>query len=269
MDYNNGNNSNDINNNSVNSGNGMKNINYQTFNNPSVSAYQANNNFDMPASQTENVNSSVKTLTPEERAKIDNIFNSRSKNEKIGYYGLLISGVIVLICIIFALIVEDIFLPVMIAIIVGFGLMVFLVMYLVAFIKRKNLLKRKDIDIIKSELKSDNLIVLEHIGLYLTQNYIVSHGAYSNILNYQDIALIYNERRVVRSNGIPVDAGLFAIAVLKNGKKVNLIRSYDEEAIRMAEELILQHNNQIMMGLSKENNARLKEMKREYKNSNK
>lgn len=221
----------------------------------------------MPVSQTENVNSSVKTLTSEERAKIDQIFNSRSKNEKIGYYGLIISIVIILVCIIFALILEDIFLPVMFAIVVGFILIVFLVMYLVAFVKRKSLLKRKDIDIVKSELASDNLIVLEHIGLYLTQNYIVSHGAYSNILNYKDIALIYNERRVVRSNGIPVDAGLFAIAVLKNGKKVNLIRSYDEEAIKMAEELILQHNNQIMMGLSKENNARLKEIKREYRNN--
>ena len=44
MDYNNGNNLNNVNDNQVDN----RSVNYQTFNNPSVSTHQANNNFDMP-----------------------------------------------------------------------------------------------------------------------------------------------------------------------------------------------------------------------------
>ena len=208
-------------------------------------------------------------VTEEDMIKIKKILKTKSKNEKTGFYGLIILIPLCIVFVIFSFVLERKLLPIVIAILSGILGIMFLGVYLVAYGKRKRISSRNDIEDIKNELAGDDITVFESAKVYLTKSYIISHGAYSNVLKYEDIALIYNERRISKVNGVRIDNGIFVIAILKSGKKVNIMRNYSEQDIQLIEQIILEHNPNIMMGLREENKEKLKEIKREYKNAKK
>ena len=201
--------------------------------------------------------------------KIDKILNAKSKNEKIGLYGIIGSIGVILVAVIYGLISDDDFYYTFFPIIASILVITFLVIYLVAVIKRKKLSNRSDIDAVKSELLSSDLISFDRSQVYLTKNYIVSHGLCSNILRYDEIAVVYNQRLITNVNGVRVDNGIYIVACLMNGKKINIVRTYDESEVNAICQVIGVRNPNILFGNSKENMARLKELKKNYRNVNK
>ncbi len=216
-----------------------------------------------------NINPAETKISDDDLAKIEKIFKTRSKNEKTGLYGSIGLWPLCITFIVLSFILERKFLTVMIAILSGILAIMCLVIYLIAYGKRKRIYSRNDIDTIKSELAGEGVTVFENAKVYLTKSYILSHGAYSNVVKYEDIALIYNERRISKVNGVRIDNGIFVMAILRSGKNINLLRTYNEQDMQMIEQVILQHNPNIMMGMNDTNKAKLKEIKRDYKNAKK
>lgn len=208
-------------------------------------------------------------LSEEDLKRIDKILGTKSKNEKTGLIGFAGFAFLSVIFVMFSAILERKLIPILIAILSGILTIIFLGVFLVAYFKRKKISVRKDVDVIKNELAGDDITVFESSKVYLTKNYIVSHGAYSNVLKYDDIALIYNERRISKVNGIKVDNGIFIVAILRSGKNVNIVRTHNEQDIKLIDQVILNRNPYILMGLNEENKEKLKEIKREYKNAKK
>jgi hypothetical protein len=185
----------------------------------------------------------------------------------MGLYGTLISLGLAGAVAIYGVIIEDEFYYTFPPIIIGMLVLLFFVIFLIAYSKRKKLLNRPDIDVVKSELMGDEVTVIDDIKVYITRNYIVSAGAYSTIIKLDDLALIYNEERSSVVNGVRVPLGLFLIAYLVNGKSVNIARSINSDQIHLLCDLLIQRRPNIMVGLTKENKAAIKEMKRNYKNN--
>ena len=206
-------------------------------------------------------------MTQEEFERINNVLNQKSKNEKMGLYGTIITVIFIIAAVIYGLINEDEFLVVFVPILVGMLALLFFVIYLIAYFKRKKLANRSDIEFVKAELMSDNVTYIADINVYLTKNYIVTAGAYSAIVKFDEIALVYKERRSTAVNGVAVPVGLFFIARLVNGKSVVIARSMNENNIDVLGELIVERIPNVMVGLTKENKKALKEIKRNYKNN--
>ena len=206
-------------------------------------------------------------MTQEEFERINNVLNQKSKNEKMGLYGTSITVIFIIAAVIYGLINEDEFLVVFVPILVGMLALLFFVIYLIAYFKRKKLANRSDIEFVKAELMSDNVTYIADINVYLTKNYIVTAGAYSAIVKFDEIALVYKERRSTAVNGVAVPVGLFFIARLVNGKSVVIARSMNENNIDVLGELIVERIPNVMVGLTKENKKALKEIKRNYKNN--
>ena len=252
MDYNNNQYDNNYQNNDINNGAYEEEVEYLDF--------EFNTNYQ---------ETTPTRLTEEDLTRIDRIFNTKSKNEKMGLFGTLGLGPLCILFVVLSFVRESKFLPIMIAILSGILAIMFLVIYLIAYGKRKKIYSRDDIDIIKAELAGDEVTVFASAKVYLTKNYIFSHGAYSNVVKYEDIALIYNERRISKVNGVRIDNGIFVIAILNSGRNINLLRTYNEQDMQMIEQVILEHNPNIMMGMNSENKAKLKEIKQNYKNAKK
>ncbi len=261
----------------INNYNSQSNVGYQQYgetNNQSnyqdTNQYTQNGNgyekYDEANNQMYGPNNVI-SPTKADAAKIEEIFNKKSKNEKLGLYGIIAMALIILGGVVYGIISGDEFYIIGFPLLFGLVLIIFLVIYLIALSKRKKMVKRPDINVVKSELLSDNVFVFDSAGVYMTQNYIVSHGVFSNILKYSEIALIYNERVITNARGARIDNGIFMIAFLVSGKRVNILRTYDEDELQMIGRVLKERNPNILFGLNKENKEKLKQIKKNYKST--
>lgn len=147
----------------------------------------------------------------------------------------------------------------------------FLILNITNIIISHNFLKRYDIDEVKHELYSKDVIKLRGKNTYLTKNYIVSNDTAVRIVKYNDIVWVYNTKI---GNGIRGNASIhpgvsrYSIeAYLKNRKRVTVINkvmnyfSIKDEF----EEKIKQNSKETLIGYNIENVAKYKEINKKYK----
>lgn len=147
----------------------------------------------------------------------------------------------------------------------------FLVFNIINMIIAHNSLKRYDINEVKMELNSNDVIKLRGINAYLTKNYIISNDTSVRIVKYSDILWIYNTKigNGIRGNA-SIHPGVSRLAIeayLKNGKRVTVINkvinyySIKDEL----EDKVRQKNKEALIGYNIENVANYKEINKKYK----
>lgn len=147
----------------------------------------------------------------------------------------------------------------------------FIILNIINIVISYNSFKRYDINEVKRELSSKDVIKLRGKNTYLTQNYIVSNDTAVRIVKYDDIVWIYNTKI---GNGIRGNASInpgvsrFAIeAYLKNGKRVTVINKVMNYYLikNEFEDEIKQNNKEALIGYNVENVAKYKEINKIYK----
>ena len=138
---------------------------------------------------------------------------------------------------------------------------VLLILYIIGYIKTKNALKKYDKEDIEYELSKASTIEYKKAKVYLTDKYIISKVMGLTVLEYNELAWLYNEKR--RVNGIPTTINLKGFT----SKKVYglaEVSAYGEGENLLIEIMnkIQEKNPQIMLGFTKENQQSYKEIKK-------
>lgn len=144
----------------------------------------------------------------------------------------------------------------------AFLTLVFLIVGTVNFIKTKKKLKSIDIDELKSALAKATTVEYPKIGIYLTDQYLISNSNSLTILKYEDILWLYNEKR--RVNGVYVGTYLKGVT----NKKKTLILGYTRKQVETLEEImqkVYEKNKEVMIGFTGENQKKYKEFKKRKK----
>lgn len=150
----------------------------------------------------------------------------------------------------------------------------FIVIDIVNRIKTNNALNKYNINEIKEELNKENVIKLDDIDTYLTDNYIISNSKYIKITKYDEIQWIYQERPVGRvvQQGMVTSAYKFGgtplVAYLKDGKKVVVALVKNTEHINMIFGQILKKYNKALIGNTYENIKKYEKMSKKFKRKN-
>lgn len=149
-------------------------------------------------------------------------------------------------------------------------LLFFLAINVINVITACNSLRRYNINEVKEELNSKDVIKLEGVNTYLTKNYIISNDTSVRIVKYSDIVWIYytNINDDIKSNAsLNLGVSRYAIeAYLKNGKRVTIInRVKNYHFIKnILENKIRQKNKEALIGYNIENVQRYKQINRKY-----
>ena len=115
--------------------------------------------------------------------------------------------------------------------------------------KRNKILKEYNRYELESELSSPNTKVHEKENIYLTDKYIISSQNGLDIIKYEDILWIYNEK--IRQNRVNV--GVYLVCNTKFKKRIMIAFSRKEEKIIDIIEEISDKNGDILVGYTKEN----------------
>lgn len=140
------------------------------------------------------------------------------------------------------------------------GLSISILTFLIYFFKKmnsKNRMKDVDFDKIRKEL-IEGVVEDKPYKTYFTKNYMLSNYYYSFVIEYKDIVWTY--KRVVYDFAGNIQSIDLAIC-LNNGKK--LYAYYQEAYI----DEIVKHNNKVLIGDTKENKEKYKEIIKEINNS--
>ena len=151
----------------------------------------------------------------------------------------------------------------------------FLVFSIIDIINRiitNKALKKYDMNEIKRELKSDNVIKLKGIDTYLTDNYIISNSKTLKITKYEEIAWIYVakpmgtvEQKATMSVAYNI-GGTPVVGYLKNGKYVNIASVKNNAHLNVIFAQIKERNQDVLIGNSLENMQKYGEVNYKYKN---
>ena len=141
-----------------------------------------------------------------------------------------------------------------------FAIVLFIV-YIIGFIKTKNALKRFDKEDLEYELSKSSTIEYKKAKIYLTDKYIISRVMGVNVLEYNELVWLYNEKR--RVNGIPTTINLKGFTN-KKAYELAEVSAYGEGENLLIEVMnkIKEKNLQVLLGFTKENQQSYKEIKK-------
>ena len=148
---------------------------------------------------------------------------------------------------------------------IGFGslllsLFIFII-YIASRIKFKKSLKKYSREELESELLKPNVEYFKKANICLTDKYIISTMIGLDVIKYEDILWMYYENR--RYNFVSI--GKYIIARLKNKKMVQIAYTYgNEELLIEIMKKIKAKNEEILLGFTKENQERYKELTKKY-----
>ncbi len=148
---------------------------------------------------------------------------------------------------------------------IGIGLLILsffiFIFYIVFKIKHKRSLKKYSREELESELLKPNVEYFKKANICLTDKYIISTMTGLDVIKYEDILWIYYENR--RYNFVSI--GKYIVARLKNKKMVQLAYTYNnEELLIEIMKKIKAKNEEIMLGFTKENQERYKELTKKH-----
>lgn len=136
---------------------------------------------------------------------------------------------------------------------------VFILVYIINSSRRKKVLKNYPEEDLESELDKSSTIAYEKQKVYLTDKYLISAINGLSVIEYNDIAWMYNEKRSY--NGIPT--GVTLLAYQTNGKRVQLASTWkNEEILKEIMTKIYEKNPNILVGFTPENRKQFKEIKK-------
>lgn len=141
---------------------------------------------------------------------------------------------------------------------------------LISFKSRISKLEGVSLDELDKEMNSKDAFYYEKAHLYLTDHYIINFGGMFRIIRYEDILWMYPFEQ--RTNGIKTSQ---SIKVLTNDGKTSTIATIDvitkkkKEAYEEIWSSILEKNNTMLLGYTKENIDEMKQKVKEIKKSKK
>lgn len=134
---------------------------------------------------------------------------------------------------------------------------VFIIFNIVSIIKTKKTIKKYGIEELKYQLLKSNSIFYKKQNICLTDKYLVTCFTGLNVINYEDILWLYYQN--VSYNYVPV--GKYLVAATVNKKRIRIAYSYkNAELLVEIMNKIQEKNNQIMLGFTKENQKKYKEL---------
>lgn len=161
--------------------------------------------------------------------------------------------------------VNDNFVPVIFAILLGSFTIIIIPIYIASVLRTKKVIKnisQEEWQQINNEMEDPNTIYYNKAKLYLTKNYIVDFSRGMTIIKYSNILWMYPHE--LRQYGITTTKSIiivdkdfknYTIAGLSNfGKK-------SKEAFTEVMESIMNKNKYILIGYTKENQNKVKELK--------
>ena len=139
-------------------------------------------------------------------------------------------------------------------VLLSFFIFIFSIVFKIRF--KKNL-KKYSKEELEKELLNPNCLYFKKQNICLTDKYIVSTMAGLDVIKYEDILWLYYENR--RYNFVSI--GKYIIARTKNKKMYQLAYSYsNEELLIEIMKKIAEKNDQILLGFTKENQQKYKEL---------
>ena len=151
---------------------------------------------------------------------------------------------------------------------VGVGLILLsffiFIFYIVFKIRFKKNIKKYNKEELESELLKPNTLYFKKENICLTDKYVISTMAGLDVIKYEDILWLYYENR--RYNFVSI--GKYIIARTKDRKMMQIAYSYgNEELLIEIMKKIAEKNDQIMLGFTKENQQKYKELTKKKNNN--
>lgn len=139
---------------------------------------------------------------------------------------------------------------------------VLMICYIISVINVKRMIKKYGREDLEYELGKSSTKSYKKAGIYLTEKYIISTFAGLRVLKYDELIWIYNQKR--RYNFVSM--GNYLLGIGKNKKTYQIAYCYKD--INMLSEImhdINTKNPDILIGYTKENKAKYKEIIKDIK----
>ena len=152
---------------------------------------------------------------------------------------------------------------IVIGVLTGIFAFAFLLVYIINSSRRKKVLKQYSEEDLESELDKNSTIAYEKQKVYLTDKYLISSANGLSVIEYNDLAWMYNEKRSY--NGIPT--GVTLLGYKTNGKVAQIATTWkNEEILKEIMTKIYEKNSNILVGFTPENKKQFKEIKKNKTN---
>ncbi len=149
----------------------------------------------------------------------------------------------------------------------GFGILfividvIVIIGYVYGLKTYKKMIKKYGKEELEKELNDKDVISLSKAGIYLTKKYIISNSMGFKVIEYKDVGWVYILKR--RTNGILTGSHLMIYQ--KNGKGDTFASMRRPEELKNLIPVIAEKNKSILVGYTKDNQKKYKEMVKEYK----
>ncbi len=136
---------------------------------------------------------------------------------------------------------------------------IFVIGHITSEIRYQKVVRKYNMDELRQELMEADCTKYDKLKIYFTRNYFISNYLGLTAIPYTDLVWVYNERW--NRNGLY--AGTYLLVYTRDKEKQRITFSKDEEQLIAIMNELIQRNNQIMVGYTKENAAQYRAFKRQ------